>query len=547
MIGARQLIAADSNGKSDPYAKVKFGNSASKKTKTIKKTLEPSWNETFEGIIGLDGLTVSVFDWDRGITGTDDDLGIAYICLHDLADVEYNGKEVVKEFPLTGVASGVVKIGFTAVDTPPAKIERLHADISSPYVVLARLISGHNLIAADDDGLSDPYVKFTGKPGGSTYKSPVCNNTLNPVWNQTFELSFHDSVKVEAYDADKLGDDTLGHVLIQKHDLHTVFSTADPNKEFIKTFKLQGVASGELKMGFIFLQKPHEGEETGDVKESLREHFHQHYNIPDRLPMGIMIAACLLSFVAGWLGFSWSFLILIAAFFGYWVAQRDRKLSETRNATARILWRDHYKMHPEYETCEWMNKMMWQYWTEQKWYLDNYTREMCYTYGMMYKPAFLTGLEFTTATVGDVPFVMDCLKTTCRGDTMLFDFCLRWASNMEIQAVASTSVTNLPIVFKNFFMEGKMRMEVKFLPAPPGIRDISVTFLEMPKIDFVIKPLAGVNLMAIPGLEGYVTELINETVIRGMYLFPNKYVYSFMPQAPPPAAAAAPPPVAPAK
>ncbi|KAH6657518.1 C2 domain-containing protein [Truncatella angustata] len=48
VLDASDLPAADSNGKSDPYAKFEFNGQDVFKTKTQKKTLNPQWNEYFE-------------------------------------------------------------------------------------------------------------------------------------------------------------------------------------------------------------------------------------------------------------------------------------------------------------------------------------------------------------------------------------------------------------------------------------------------------------------------------------------------------------------
>lgn len=80
LIECRNVAAQDPNGKSDPYVKFSFGRSK-KKSKTIKKTLSPVYNEEFD----LSGdtsqlLKIRVFDWDR--LGGDDFLYVnIYFCL----------------------------------------------------------------------------------------------------------------------------------------------------------------------------------------------------------------------------------------------------------------------------------------------------------------------------------------------------------------------------------------------------------------------------------------------------------------------------------
>lgn len=68
VLKAKDLIAADSGGTSDPYVRMHVGNEMAngKKTKVITKTLNPEWNEHFEFNIRekqrKDMLTIQVFD-----------------------------------------------------------------------------------------------------------------------------------------------------------------------------------------------------------------------------------------------------------------------------------------------------------------------------------------------------------------------------------------------------------------------------------------------------------------------------------------------------
>ncbi|CDR40167.1 CYFA0S04e05028g1_1 [Cyberlindnera fabianii] len=89
IISAEGLPSSDSNGKSDPFIKVYVNDDSDNvyKTKTIKKTLDPVWNEKTSLEISNRVNTVlklKVLDWDFG-AGQDDKLGVA---LFDLADID---------------------------------------------------------------------------------------------------------------------------------------------------------------------------------------------------------------------------------------------------------------------------------------------------------------------------------------------------------------------------------------------------------------------------------------------------------------------------
>ena len=90
VVKATGIIAADKSGTSDPYCKVKLVQANGKplpkeeyKTKTIQRTLDPEWNETFKmgepfkNMPALKGckLVATLYDMDKGMFDKDDDLG----------------------------------------------------------------------------------------------------------------------------------------------------------------------------------------------------------------------------------------------------------------------------------------------------------------------------------------------------------------------------------------------------------------------------------------------------------------------------------------
>jgi len=85
VIEGKDLIAADFGGKSDPYCLSWVHDDEKCKTKIIKKTCNPSWQQSFVFKIYdklPEFLHFEVFDWDY--IGADDTLGTASLSLEDL-------------------------------------------------------------------------------------------------------------------------------------------------------------------------------------------------------------------------------------------------------------------------------------------------------------------------------------------------------------------------------------------------------------------------------------------------------------------------------
>lgn len=79
-------------------------------------------------------------------------------------------------------------------------------------MIAITLVSGQNLMSADANGLSDPYVKL--RLGAQEVKSKIVKKSLNPVWNEKLMLcvpSFGSVLELAVFDWDKMThDDKLG-------------------------------------------------------------------------------------------------------------------------------------------------------------------------------------------------------------------------------------------------------------------------------------------------------------------------------------------------
>ncbi|KAN0037712.1 hypothetical protein ACTFIV_003066 [Dictyostelium citrinum] len=110
-----------------------------------------------------------------------------------------------------------------------------------------KILSARNLIAADVGGTSDPYVKIkTPATNGKDYKTKHISKSLNPIWNETFNIDLgncvNDLVIIEVYDHDKVGsDDLIGYVALDP-------STFPRGIEVITTEQLSFVPHGEINI-----------------------------------------------------------------------------------------------------------------------------------------------------------------------------------------------------------------------------------------------------------------------------------------------------------
>ncbi|KAL1843756.1 hypothetical protein VTJ49DRAFT_137 [Mycothermus thermophilus] len=138
VLDAQDLPAADSNGKSDPYAKFELNGQEVFKTKTVKKTLHPSWNEFFNVTVPsrtAAKFRVSVWDWD--FADKPDFLGGADIKLDQLEP--FRAQEF--RLPLDG-KSGVIRIRLLFTPDYVTRTRQGTSTLTGTFSVPGRIVTG---------------------------------------------------------------------------------------------------------------------------------------------------------------------------------------------------------------------------------------------------------------------------------------------------------------------------------------------------------------------------------------------------------------------
>ncbi|CAM9000956.1 unnamed protein product [Rhodiola kirilowii] len=295
LVQAKDLTNKDIVGKSDPYAKLYIRplRERTKTSKTINNQLNPVWNEHFEFVVedtSTQHLVVKIYD-DEGLQASEL-LGCAQVRLNELEpgkvkdvwlklikdleiqrDTKYRG-EVHLELLYCpyGMSNGfsnpfasdtsnltslekVLKSGGSANGTfeNGNAVGKKKREVIIRGVLSVTIISAEDLPPADVMGKADPYVVVTLKKTESRNKTRVVNDSLNPVWNQTFDFvvedALHDMLILEIFDHDTFGKDHMGRCIL-------TLTRVIMEGEYQDSFPLDGAKSGKINVSLKWIPQP---------------------------------------------------------------------------------------------------------------------------------------------------------------------------------------------------------------------------------------------------------------------------------------------------
>uniref|UniRef100_A0A8C8M3R3 Rabphilin-3A n=1 Tax=Oncorhynchus tshawytscha TaxID=74940 RepID=A0A8C8M3R3_ONCTS len=213
ILKAKGLKPMDSNGLADPYVKLHLLPGASKstklRTKTLRNTRNPAWNETlvYHGLTDEDmqrkTLRISVCDEDK--FGHNEFIGETRIALKKLKINQKKNFNVCLErvVPKTATAGGARGISLyedEVLDGGDVE-ERGRILISLVYStqqnrLLVGVVRCVHLASMDANGYSDPFVEICLKPDmgkKAKNKTNIKKKTLNPEYNEEFSYDIKHS------------------------------------------------------------------------------------------------------------------------------------------------------------------------------------------------------------------------------------------------------------------------------------------------------------------------------------------------------------------
>jgi rubrerythrin len=115
-----------------------------------------------------------------------------------------------------------------------------HAKRPNKYIFTIKVVEGEDLKACDPNGYSDPYVILCDEYQKRLLKTQVKYSTLNPHWNESFDITVSSPLNIIAtiWDWDRVGDhDFVGRTSLKLDPVH--FSDYLP-REFWLDLDTQG-------------------------------------------------------------------------------------------------------------------------------------------------------------------------------------------------------------------------------------------------------------------------------------------------------------------
>lgn len=253
--GLLRVTVVEARGVGGPRTKLYTGvylngddHNAVLKTRVCKDTSTPAWGETGEAFVkevDIDKLMVVVKE---SKDGDDKVVGSWVSSIQEIIAgmIEPRDDDELAWYKLDqGLGSIQLKFHFSPTLYQIHPIE----SVRNRGILQVKVMFAENLMAADKDGSSDPYISLS-LNGGKKSKTEVRKNDLNPKFDQMFSFKVLDrinsSLTVEAFDWNQLqSHKALGSAQVSLEPLPV-------ETQVVETVPLTGVSTGSVTLEFVF-------------------------------------------------------------------------------------------------------------------------------------------------------------------------------------------------------------------------------------------------------------------------------------------------------
>ncbi|KAJ1651641.1 Tricalbin-2 [Dispira simplex] len=206
------------------------------------------------------------------------------------------------------------------------------------------------------------------------------------------------------------------------------------------------------------------------------------------------------------------------------------------------------KFETDLESVEWLNAFMTRFWLTFEPALSAIVIEQVDAILAASAPGFVDSLRLTTFTLGSKAPRVEAVKTFGKEDpdVIMMDWVVSFTPNdisdltprqleervnpkivLTIRVGKGLVGAGMPVLVEDMVFSGKIRLKLRLMPVLPLVKTVEASFLEPPKIDFVLKPVGGDTLgfdvTNIPGLKSFIQEQINANMGPMMYA-PNAFL-----------------------
>lgn len=257
-----------------------------------------------------------------------------------------------------------------------------------------------------------------------------------------------------------------------------------------------------------------------------------------KLP-GILIFCIFSGYLLGRYGFNFIFLFPIAHIAYYYFSRRVQQYSRTLEVMKRE--EQLKEVLGEFETVEWMNHIIKKFWDVSEQTVSSIIFNEVNNILTMHATKQGFSIRLGEITLGTRPPVVERISFLKNSDdSLVLEFATHfipvqasdevlsyfkkerthWNTYIELQVIFANFVT-IPILVKNFTFSGIFKVTLDLTQKIPFTKALSLSFLEMPVIDFQLVPLKTIDMLDLPYIGGLLSMII-ESQIRNLLLQPNQ-------------------------